>query len=59
MTQSQHKLVQAIAGLLAVGCPLQPVLAQQVQPPGAGQIEEQVIFGRATDLFGRADAASE
>jgi outer membrane receptor protein involved in Fe transport len=59
MTQPQRKLVQAIAGLLAVGCPLLPVLAQQAQPPGAGQIEEQVIFGRATDLFGRADAASE
>ena len=41
---------------------LLPALVQAqapAQPQGGGQIEEQVIFGRATDLLGRAEAASE
>lgn len=56
-TRSKPLLALLSLLLSAGGCPL--LLAQTAQPAASGTIDEVVVFGRNTDLRGRAEAASE
>jgi outer membrane receptor protein involved in Fe transport len=55
---AKNRLAVLVAAAIAASA-TGSVLAQTATPPKQGEIEEQVVFGRNTDLLGRADAASE